>query len=240
MADEKLYDLIAELVGNDSSSAESLGQTGQRPEPEAPPIQQPPRESGPKPSGKSLTESLESIGKTAKETGGAAKDFAESDFGRGAMIAASGLAAVGAAAIAIPTVIKGWSESLVEGKRGLMAFNGAIAGVILRAEQRQIERKIESGTRTSGTTRFLSDGLESLKDEIQPFRDFVSNAIAIPLGVIIRGISLGVKMLSYLPPIWVVLKAQELITSNGQKDTAFQKWNDQVKAGALERPPEDQ
>ena len=58
--------------------------------------------------------------------------------------------------------------------------------------------------------------------------------------MIIRGINLGVKMLKYLPGIWIALKAQELITSNGQKDTAFQKWNDQVKAGALERPPEDQ
>ena len=115
MADEKLYDLIAELI--DDESTESLERSGQRQEPEAPPVQQP-QDSGTKPSGKSLTESLESIGKTAKETGGAARDFAESDFGRGAMIAASGLAAVGAAAIAIPTVSKGGSESLVEGKRG--------------------------------------------------------------------------------------------------------------------------
>ncbi len=235
MAEEKLYDLIAELIGDGPSNVESLGKTGQKPEPEAPPIQTPPLEA-PKPIGKSLTESLESIGKTAKETGGAAKEFAESDFGKGAMIAASGLAAVAAAAIAIPKVISSWSESLVESKKGLMAFNGVIAGVILRAEQRQIERGIESGRRTAGSTKFLSQGLEDLKDELQGARDDLFNVIAVPLGVMIRLITTGVKFLKIISGYALWEMARDLFVDGDGSDASIQRFMQRVKDGEPEKP----
>lgn len=135
----------------------------------------------------------------------------------------------------LPKQIEDWGQSLLDSKRGLMAFNGAVAGAVLEAERRDIGRKMDEGKRVSATTGFMSEGLSDLKDEIQPLKDAATNGFNLLAGGIMRVASFAAKIAKWHPMIAGILKIQEELARRNQASAPFINFIDDIKAGELRK-----
>lgn len=135
----------------------------------------------------------------------------------------------------LPKQLEDWGQSLLDARRNLMAFNGAIAGVILEAERRDIVRKMGEGQRVSGSTEFLSEGLSDLKDEFQPLKDVIVNGFNMIAGGVLRVATIATSILKYHPVIAIGLGIQRLLTGDDKDEkVAFLRFVDDIKKGAME------
>jgi hypothetical protein len=139
----------------------------------------------------------------------------------------------------LPKQIEDWGQSLVDSKRNLMAFNGAIAGSILEVERRDMMRKMDEGKRVSSTTGFMSEGVSGFKDEIQPLKDVVSNGFNLLAGSIMRVASFAAKIAKWHPIIAAILKIQEELALRNQTDARFVKFIDDIQKGDLRQFNDD-
>ncbi len=138
--------------------------------------------------------------------------------------------------------LEDWGDSLLDSQRGLMAFNGAIAGTIIEAERRDIVRKIGQGQRTASSTQFMSEQLSDIKDAIQPFQDAVTNGFNILAGHVLKTgnnvihISKGVSRTAFL-----LGKLADWMNSMMDRQNApFARFIGQIEKGLLEGVnPED-
>ncbi len=80
-----------------------------------------------------------------------------------------------------------------------MQFNGVIAGAFTEAEYRQALRAIDSGERTAGSTAGLVDALEDFRDEIQPWKDAVTNSLNTLAEVGLRILTTALDLLEKVP-----------------------------------------
>lgn len=84
--------------------------------------------------------------------------------------------------------IRSWGDSLMQSQEHLKNFSGVMAEAYLQQERRQILRAIQTGARTGGTVLDLQKSLDEFKDQIQPYKDLLSNifnevaAIGLTLG----------------------------------------------------------
>lgn len=141
----------------------------------------------------------------------------------------------------LPKQIEDWGDSLLQSKRNLMAFNGAIAGTLLEAERRDIVRKMGEGQRVSGTTEYLSEGLSDFKDAIQPIKDTLVNFFNLAAGNILRIATIGTKILRHTNSMLIVA---EFIQRNWpfkgkQENVPFVRFINDVKAGKLDQFNDD-
>jgi hypothetical protein len=77
--------------------------------------------------------------------------------------------------IELPGAIRHWGDALTESQRHLRDFNGVIAYAMLESERREIVRNIAIGGRTGASTANLTKALDDLKDEVQPYKDLITN-----------------------------------------------------------------
>ena len=121
----------------------------------------------------------------------------------------------------------------MESQKRLAAFNGTIQQAGFEAERRGFLRNIESGYATGGGTAALSEGYQSLLDELQPIRDSVTNDIAIALRGAVASLTWlvqGIKTLNDWNLIIPVLpKLLQKLIDNTSKDedkasTNFDEW----------------
>lgn len=101
--------------------------------------------------------------------------------------------------------LEDWGDSLLDSQRGLMAFNGAIAGTMIEAERRDIVRKIGQGQRTAGSTQFMSEQLSDIKDTIQPFQDAMTNGFNLLAGAILGSINAIIGFAQKWDPMFMLL-----------------------------------
>ncbi len=134
----------------------------------------------------------------------------------------------------LPKQIEDWGNSLLESRRNLMAFNGAIAGVLLEAERRDILRKTEEGQRLSGSTKFLSEGLSDLKDEFQPLKDVIVNGFNLVAGTVTRVAAWAAWIAKIHPLVHDILEIQKALTKDAGESTPFLRFIDQVREGGLD------
>ena len=106
----------------------------------------------------------------------------------------------------MPANMRRWAEALLDGRRELIRFNSTMAATFARAEARRLERNIDSGRRTAGTTENLSDALEDLKDTIQPYGDATTNALQAILASLVRTTDNTLKIAQVASPALVVVQ----------------------------------
>lgn len=70
-----------------------------------------------------------------------------------------------------------WGKELLDGQRHLTRYNGTIARSFAEGQRREIVRNIRSGRNTSASTVGLQKSYDSLKDELQPFKDAAVNTL---------------------------------------------------------------
>lgn len=135
----------------------------------------------------------------------------------------------------IPKALEDWGDSLLDARRNLMAFNGAIAGSILEAERRNIVRKMGEGRRVSGTTKAMSEALSDLKDEFQPIKDVIVNGFNILATAVLSTSSVVTKNIGLITPIVpILLWMQDHWLKEEAENPAFLRFIDDIKAGKLE------
>lgn len=130
----------------------------------------------------------------------------------------------------LPKQLEDWGQSLLDSRRNLMAFNGAIAGTIMEAERRDIVRKMEEGRRVSDSTKLMSEELSDLKDEFQPLKDVIVNGFNLIARSSFRNAAFAVKALKNHPIVAAVLGIQELLTNRGDGEgTAFMRFIEDIR-----------
>jgi len=191
------------------------------------------------------TEGLTSALTSALSSGGGGGPGGQTGYGLGGKVpgGVSGVfpafAAIGKLVkpiTSLPKKLEDWGQSLVDARRNLMAFNGAIAGTLLEAERRDIVRKMGEGQRLSGSTDFLSEGLSDLKDEFQPLKDVIVNGFNMVAGATVRAgswttwaIKNGDARLRSL------LEIQEWLARRGDGDeTEFMGFINNIRDGGLD------
>lgn len=147
------------------------------------------------PAGNRVGQSLDGVAKTA------AKVVDPTGLGRGTMKGIGMVANVGTLGLAghakklgekfveLATATEDWGRELMDSQKHLMAFNGNIARAFLETERRDILRNIESGKNTGATTSNLANAWNDLKDEMQPFKDVLTNSlntIAIAVTMVVK------------------------------------------------------
>lgn len=96
--------------------------------------------------------------------------------------------------VELPLTIKRWGDSLLESQKHLVAFNSKIAGAYGEAERRDILRDVESGATTSSSTESLSEAMSNFNDEIQPFKDMVTNGLNTLVSTVVQGLTIAIQI----------------------------------------------
>lgn len=131
----------------------------------------------------------------------------------------------------IPKQIEDWGDSLLQSKRNLMAFNGAIAGTILEAERRDIHRKIEEGQRVSATTGIMSESLSDFKDTMQPIKDVVVNIFNLLATGVIEAANTAAWLAKFHPVLGAMLEIQERQAAKDQGNAPFVQFINDIQKG---------
>lgn len=108
---------------------------------------------------------------------------------------AGAIIGAGATIATLPKAIMDWSESLIQSKRGIAQWNGALTQYFAEAEWRQIRRDIESGKRTSADVTSLGYSWQSLKDLLQPDADAITNFLSNATKNAVRGVESARKFI---------------------------------------------
>jgi len=144
------------------------------------------------------------------------------------------------AAMRIPEIMTEWGDALKESQKRLMQFNGDIAAAMVESERRGIVRNIGAGKATAGSTRFLTQGLDDLKDEIQPIKNIITNVSNLVGGLGLRLVTLVSQVAQSMVPIvdaasgvvdW--LKWAMSLEDQKARDVLFVEFVKDVKAGHL-------
>ena len=78
----------------------------------------------------------------------------------------------------LPERVNEWSKALVESKRGIAQWNGALTQYFAEAEWRQIRRDIASGREIGEPISRLGHAWQNLQDETRPTKDWVTGVLA--------------------------------------------------------------
>jgi hypothetical protein len=146
------------------------------------------------------------------------------------ILAIAVIAAVVAAMIALPFLIKKWGESLLESQRNLAESSGKMAQVFAKKDVADTMREQRIGNATAESAGGLSDALIKLEDRIEPFTiivtDFLNNVMTafvefatFILDRIIEGINMIIVGINKLIPGPDVLKKIEVNTRKKDENT---------------------
>lgn len=147
------------------------------------------------------------------------------------------------AVASIPQQFIEWGDALKEGKRHLMAFNGQIAVAMVESERRGIIRQVGEGRRVGASTAFLTEGLDDLKDAVQPLKDLFSNGLNLLIGIAARIATVATNVAKLHPVVAPVLAIQRWIVGQPEGEPAFFEFLKGVKEGGLgefDREPKKQ
>lgn len=147
------------------------------------------------------------------------------------------------AAASIPGQFIEWGDALKEGKRHLIAFNGQIAVAMVESERRGIIRQVGEGRRVGASTAFLTEGLDDLKDAVQPLKDLFSNGLNLLIGIAARIATVATNVAKLHPVVAAVLAIQRWIAGKDEGEPAFVEFLKGVKEGGLgefDREPKKQ
>lgn len=138
--------------------------------------------------------------------------------------------------------LEDWGGSLLASRKHLMAFNGVIAGTVLEAERRSMVRKMGEGRRTSGSTQFMSEQLNELSDQIQPFKDAMTNGFNLLAGSVIKQSTLALQVLLTINQhgrnINNIVDLINNALGMGSQQNQMTRFIDNVRRGFLDRDEE--
>ncbi len=150
-------------------------------------------------------------------------------------IALGAVVAVGAAMVALPILIKGWADSLLQSQRALAQFSGSMALVFAQSDIRDYQRNNYLGEATAGSTGFLAGGVNDLKDAFAPITALLTDIWNVVGGLLTRMLA---TLMEPITQCAVFLKAilDELIGNKPEEGLLFSEWMENVsgkQAGSI-------
>jgi hypothetical protein len=104
----------------------------------------------------------------------------------------------------LPSKLERWGDELLESRRNIMRFNSQILTAMKQSERRAIMRNIQSGARTAGSTEYLQNALDNLRETLQPLRDIITNFGNIIAGTLLHILNFFYKTFSPLAALTTI------------------------------------
>jgi hypothetical protein len=131
-------------------------------------------------------------------------------------------------------------EAQLESYRNLRRFNGTIANTFARLDRQRYMLEARQANATAGSTKFLGEQMQDLRESLQPLRSLAANVANLGLGALAKTISLGIKAwVETSPQVKAIFKLQELLEKRARQqgqNAYMDVWKDWATGRAVTPP----